>query len=142
MSGSVSGQLPIFEKVIDIGHWGRTVHKESVQDYAQVMDLHLPKRQCVLRLCDRLYQYTQGVTLARADEINSRIKWNNLLQQILKTIDAPHQKEFTRFSKDALEFIKIMPAIKSHLDIDRRAPSDWDLAFHLYSSLHYFYQQL
>ena len=138
ISQRVVGQLPIYEQVIDLGPWGRTEHKEKIQDYAQVVDLHLPQRQIILRLCDRLYQYTQGIALARADEINSRIKWNNLLQQISKATDAPHQKEFARFSKDALEFIRILPVIESHLEIDRRAPSDWDLAFHLYSSLHYF----
>ena len=136
----VSGQLPIFEQVIDLGHWGRTVHKEKVQDYVQVVDLHLPKRKIVLRLCDRLYHYTEGVALADASEVNSRIKWNNLLQQLSSATNSPHQKEFTRFSKDALEFISILPTIEPCLDIDRRAPSHWDQAFHLYSSIHYFSQ--
>ncbi|MEM9087243.1 MAG: tetratricopeptide repeat protein, partial [Cyanobacteria bacterium P01_F01_bin.53] len=29
VSQRVSGQLPIFEQVVDIGNWGKTVHKES-----------------------------------------------------------------------------------------------------------------
>ncbi|MEL6816382.1 MAG: tetratricopeptide repeat protein [Cyanobacteria bacterium J06598_3] len=50
VSGRVSGQLPIFEQVVDIGNWGKTVHKEKVQDYVQVVDLHIQGRQIVLRL--------------------------------------------------------------------------------------------
>ena len=138
VSQRVSAQLPIFEQVIDLGNWGRTVHKEKVQDYAQVADLHLPKRKMVLRLCDRLYQYTEGAALAEASEINSRIKWNNLLKQISSAVKVAHYNDFTRFGKDALEFIKILPAIKPNLDIDRRAPSHWDQTFHLYSGIYYF----
>lgn len=134
----VSGQLPIFEQVIDIGHWGRTVHKEKVQDFVQVTDLHLPKRKIVLRVCDRVYQYTEGAALGNKSEVNSRIRWNNLTQQLAQAIKAPHQNKFTRFSKSALEFITILPTINPNLDIDRRAPSDWDQTFHLYSSIHYF----
>ncbi|MFK8186477.1 MAG: tetratricopeptide repeat protein [Phormidesmis sp.] len=138
VSGKVSGQLPIFEQVADIGNWGKTVHKEKVQDYAQVMDLHLPKRKIVLRLCDRLYQYTEGTALADTSEVNSRIKWNNLLKQISQSVKSPHYNEFKRFGKDALEFIRILPVIEPNLDIARREPSHWDQVFHLYSSIYYF----
>ncbi|MEM6451107.1 MAG: tetratricopeptide repeat protein [Cyanobacteria bacterium P01_D01_bin.105] len=142
VSGQVSAQLPIFEQVVDIGNWGKTVHKEKVQDYAQVIDFHLPKRKIVVRLCDRLYQYTEGTKLASAFEVNSRIKWNNLLEQLSNVIDkankVPHYNEFTRFGKGALEFIKILPIIEPNLDIDRRAPSHWDPVFHLYSGIYFF----
>jgi len=143
VSRQVRGQLPIFEQVADLGSWGRTVHKEKVQDFVQVSDLHLPKREIVLRLCDRTYQYTEGTALAQGAEINSRIKWNNLLKQLSDSLsvprrDIPHHNGFTRFGKDALEFIKILPVIHPNLDIDRRAPSDWDAIFHVYSSIYYF----
>jgi len=138
----VSGQLPIFEQVVDLGHWGRTVHKEKVQDYAQVVDLHLPGRGIVLRLCDRLYQYQQGVQLTDANEKNSRIQWNHLLGKInTATHGIPARNDFSRFGKSALEFINLLPAIHPNLDIVRRAPSDWDLAFHLYSALCFFNKQ-
>ncbi|KPQ35712.1 MAG: hypothetical protein HLUCCA11_09095 [Phormidesmis priestleyi Ana] len=134
----VSGQLPIFEQVADIGHWGRTVHQEKVQDYIQVIDFHLKERQIVLRLCDRLYQYQKGVSLTQQSELNSRILWNHLQAHLQQSIKASHQNDFSRFSKGALEFIDILPPIHPYLDIDRRAPSHWDQAFHLYSGLCYF----
>ena len=137
VSQRVMGQLPIFEQVVDLGPWGKTKHKEQVQDYAQVVDFHLPQRQIILRLCDRFYKYQQGVAIAPQPEINSRILWNQMLSQISSATNSPQPNEFTRFGKGALEFIKLLPAIESNLDIDRRAPSDWDIAFHLYSSLCY-----
>lgn len=136
VSQRVSGQLPIFEQVVDIGNWGKTIHKEQVQDYAHVVDLHIPGRQIVLRLCDRLYQYQKGISLVE-NELNSRIQWNRLLTQLNQLIKAPHHSDFTRFGKSALEFVSLLPPIYPNLDIDRRAPSPWDQAFHIYSSLCY-----
>ncbi|MGD1866318.1 MAG: hypothetical protein ACFB0D_17345 [Phormidesmis sp.] len=133
----VRGRLPIFEQVVDLGNWGRTVHKEKVQDYAQVVDLHLHKREIMLRVCDRFYQYQKGIALGQDNEINSRIKWNKLIATISSSTKAPCKDDFSRFSKSTLEFINLLPAIQPNLDIDRRTPSDWDLAFHLYSSLCY-----
>jgi len=163
VSQQVRGQLPIFEQVIDLGNRGRTVHKEKVQDYAQVVDLHLPEREIVLRVCDRTYQYQKGVSLTSSAEINSRIQWNQLTTSIQSAINQSAIKQsainqpaidqsatepvkpssmghsdFTHFGKSALEFVNLLPVIYPNLDIDRRAPSDWDLAFHLYSSLSYF----
>lgn len=137
VSQRVSGQLPIFEQVVDLGNWGKTIHKEKIQDYAQVVDLHLAGRQIVLRLCDRLYQYQKGIDLVKGTELNSRIQWNQLLSTLESAIKAPQRSDFKRFGKGALEFINILPFIHPNLDIDRRAPSHWDLAFHLYSSLCY-----
>jgi len=136
-SQRVIGQLPIFEQVVDLGPWGKTKHKEQVQDYAQVVDFHLPQRQIVLRLCDRLYKYQQGIAIATQLEINSRILWNQMLANISASTPSPQHAEFTRFGKGALEFISLLPVIAPNLDIDRRAPSNWDVAFHLYSSLCY-----
>lgn len=133
----VNGQLPIFEQVVDLSSWGKIKHKEQVQDYAQVIDFHLPGRQIMLRLCDRLYKYQQGMAIAPQPEINSRILWNQLTKKISAASTSPQHSEFTRFGKGALEFIKILPPVKPNLDIDRRAPSDWDVAFHLYSGLCY-----
>ncbi|MEL6939408.1 MAG: hypothetical protein AAFO84_09465 [Cyanobacteria bacterium J06598_1] len=133
----VRGQLPIFEQVVDLGNWGRTVHKEKVQDYAQVVDLHLPGREIVLRACDRFYQYKKGPALSPAHETNSRIRWNQLIKAFSESTQAPCQDDFSRFGKSTLEFINLLPTVHPYLDIDRRAPSDWDLTFHLYSSLCY-----
>lgn len=138
----VRGQLPIFEQVIDLGNRGRLVHKEKVQDYAQVVDLHLPGRQIVLRQCDRLYKYAKSTALGNNNELNSRIQWNTLQTKIHEQVTQPGtdtlQDDFSRFGKGCLEFINLLPFIPANLDIVRRAPSDWDLAFHLYSSLCFF----
>ena len=138
ISQQVVGQLPIFEQVVDLGPWGKTKHKEQIQDYAQVRDFHLLGRQIVLRLCDRLYKYQEGTPLSAQLEINSRILWNQLLAKVDAATKNPQHNEFTRFGEGALEFIRILPSISPNLDIDRRAPSDWDIAFHLYSGLCYF----
>ena len=138
VSRLVSGQLPVFEQVVDIGNWGRTVHKEKVQDYVQVVDLHLPGREIVVRVCDRLYQYQKSISLTERIELNSRIQWNRLLAQLNQSISGPHYSDFTRFGKGALEFIPLLSPIHPNLNVDRRAPSTWDQAFHLYSSLCYF----
>ncbi|MEB3274376.1 MAG: hypothetical protein VKJ85_11380 [Prochlorothrix sp.] len=54
----VEGSLPLFESVVDKGYWGlSTVRKEKTQDYAQVIDLHLPDRGCIVRFCDRTYHF-------------------------------------------------------------------------------------
>lgn len=137
----IKGQLPIFEKVVDLGPRGRTLHKEQVQDYAQVFDLHLPGRKIVVRLCDRLYQYKKGVSLSQTPELNSRILWNQLLTNLSKAADTCYRDNFNQFSKSASEFINLLPAIPTNLDIDRRAPSEWDIIFHLYSSLCYLQRQ-
>jgi hypothetical protein len=143
---SVSAQLPIFEQVVDIGNWGKTVHKERVQDYTQVIDFHLKEREIVVRLCDRLYQYKKGTALSQqhgtssqASSLNSRIQWNQLLQRLNSALSSPQHNDFTQFGKPALEFIPLLPPIPANLDIDRRAPSHWDQAFHLYSGLCYFH---
>ena len=137
ISQRVVGQLPIYEQVIDLGPWGRTEHKEKIQDYAQVVDLHLPQRQIILRLCDRLYCYRQSTSLSEQPEINSRILWNQLLKRLSSATKSLQHKDFTRFGKGALEFVNLLPNIEPNLDIDRRAPSHWDVVFHLYSSLCY-----
>ncbi len=137
----VSGQLPIFEQVVDLGNWGKIIHKEKVQDYAQIVDLHLSDRKIVLRLCDRLYQYQKGISLTPPSELNSRIQWNQLLMRLNQSLKGLPQDQFSHFGQAALEFIPLLPPIAAHLDLDRRAPSDWDLAFHLYSSLYYLNKQ-
>ncbi len=102
VSQRVDGQLPIFEQVTDLGPWGKTVHKEKVQDYAQVIDFHLPSRQIVLRVCDRLYHYQKGIALTEPNELNSRIRWNQLLTQFSQPTPALPPSDFTRFGKSAL----------------------------------------
>ncbi|MEM8805284.1 MAG: tetratricopeptide repeat protein [Cyanobacteria bacterium P01_G01_bin.38] len=138
----VSGQLPIFEQVADIGPWGKPMRKEQTQDYAQVFDLHLHGREIVLRLCDRTYEFQKSVALMpeRPNDLiqrTTRIRWNALLQHIHSVVTSPLDSDFKHFGQGALEFIDLLPYINPHLEIDRRAPSNWDPAFHLYSVLRF-----
>ncbi|MEO0456842.1 MAG: tetratricopeptide repeat protein [Cyanobacteria bacterium P01_A01_bin.114] len=138
----IGGQLPIFEQVADIGPWGKPMRKEQTQDYAQLLDLHLHDRKIVLRLCDRTYEFQKSVALmpnSPSDLIQrtTRIRWNALLQHIHSAVTGPLDSDFKHFGQGALEFIDLLPYIHPHLEIDRRAPSNWDPAFHLYSALRF-----
>ncbi|MEO0541204.1 MAG: tetratricopeptide repeat protein [Cyanobacteria bacterium P01_A01_bin.105] len=134
----VQGQLPIFEQVADLGPWGKPKRKEKTQDYVQVLDLHLSQRGIVLRLCDRTYEFTKGTRLlpdTAPQQSSTRLQWNALLQTINSAVQGPCFNQFTSFGQGALEFIELLPYVNPYLDIDRRAPTHWDPAFHLYSSL-------
>ncbi|MBE9076882.1 tetratricopeptide repeat protein [Romeria aff. gracilis LEGE 07310] len=143
VSQRLSGQVPFFEQVADIGPWGKPLHKEKTQDYVQLLDLHLEKRQIILRLCDRTYLYAKAATPVPTAQngnrlnlkLSSRIQWNYLLQHIHQTVMTPLHTDFTPFGTGALEFFKILPSIEAHLSISRRASSEWDQAFQLYSGL-------
>lgn len=134
----VVGQLPIFEQVADLGPWGKAKRREQTQDYVQVLDLHLHQRQLILRVCDRTYEFTKSAALLPDQPIQqttTRLQWNALLTHIQKYVTSLAFSDFTSFGRGALEFIDLLPYINAHLDIDRRAPTNWDPAFHLYSAL-------
>lgn len=140
----VRGQLPIFEQVVDLGPWGKLKRKEQTQDYAQVIDLHLPGRQIILRCCDRNYEFSKSLdllaesdqqTVVTKQQISTRTKWNALLQSIQQTVAGPIHNEFKVFGEGALEFIDLLPYLNPNLDLNRRSPSNWDQAFHLYSTI-------
>lgn len=139
----VIGQVPVFESVVDLGPRGHLQRKEVTQDYAEIIDLHLHSRNCVLRLCDRTYTYRQSVSFIpqKAEEpsaqIISRVAWDALKQLLSQKVSGSSWSDFSGFGKTALEFITLLPSIPTHLDLMRRAPSSWDQAFHLYSSLHF-----
>lgn len=133
----VRAQLPVFEEVTDKTGWGKTKRKELVQDYAQVIDLHIHGRKIILRMCDRTYEFRNSVALV-PDQTNltsTRIRWNGLLEYINRATNCPVQEDFTNFGQGALEMIPLMPYIKVYLDLNRRKPSDWDTAFQIYSTL-------
>jgi hypothetical protein len=139
----VLGQLPIFEEVADIGPWGKPFRKEQTQDYVQIRDLHLHKRQIILRICDRTYQFAQSVALLyqptnghrHVRPLSTREQWNSLLSHFETAPGGTKYNDFTAFGQGALEFIDLLPYLNPQLDIDRRRPSHWDSAFHLYSAL-------
>lgn len=139
---AVFGLIPLFESVVDRGPWGKLERKEKTQDYAEVLDLHFHGRRCILRLCDRAYQFRHGNPLAATPpgsnpSPSARPLWNDLLTHIQQQITGPIYREFTSFGEGALEFIDLMPSLPHQVPLSRRQESPWDPAFHLYSGLRF-----
>jgi hypothetical protein len=142
VSQIVVGSLPLFESVLDRDPWGKLERKEKTQDYAEVIDLHLHRRNCMLRLCDRAYQFKHGNPLPdlapkSQSGPSTRLQWNALSAHIRDQISGPVQSGFTNFGEGALEFIDLMPFFEPHMPLVRRKDSPWDATFHLYSGLHF-----
>jgi hypothetical protein len=60
----VEGLLPMFIEIMDYSPHRRKDqfrHREIRQDYAQICDLHIPSRNCILRISDQSYEFQQGV---------------------------------------------------------------------------------
>jgi len=99
----VEGRLPIFESV---DARGRPQRQEKFQDYVQVCDLHLPGRQCLLRLCNINYQFDEGVTLTPGarQQLTNRLKWNNLIDLLNNQLpQTPIWSDFTSFGEMVLQ---------------------------------------
>jgi hypothetical protein len=143
VTNRVEGRLPVFEDVVDVGAYNKLKRKEQTQDYAQVIDLHLPQRGCILRFCDWSYQFQQGVRFdADSDEMLSgapattRIRWNKLVYFLDDRLSAvPVWSDFTIFAETALEHLGMVKGFQTHIDLFRKAPTQWDAAFQLYSGL-------
>lgn len=143
VNNRVIGALPMFEDVVDLGPWNKLKRREETQDYVQMMDLHLPERKCILRFCDRTYQFHQGVEFATGmvtenplSQSSNRIKWNRMLSFFRTAL--PHSeewKDFTPFAETALDHLDLIYDLKSHINLFRKEPTNWDPAFQLYSSL-------
>lgn len=137
------GSLPIYESVVDLGPWGKLQRKEATQDYAEVVDWHLHGRGCILRFCDRTYRYREAVPLPNrwASPSDSPLiaasTWKALKTWFEQAIQPTPHRDFTGFGESALDFIDLLPEFKNHIDLSRPAPSPWDAAFHLYSSLRF-----
>jgi hypothetical protein len=139
----VEGRLPIFEDVLDTDARNQLTRKEKTQDYAQVIDLHLPQRNCMLRFCDWNYQFQQGVIFAASQDgelpiaqSTSRIRWNQLIYFLDEHLSTtPVWTEFPAFAETAIEHLALVKDLPSHIDLFRKAPSKWDPAFQLYSGL-------
>lgn len=144
VSAQVIGRLPIFEDVIDVGAWNRLKHKEQTLDYAQMYDLHLPERNCILRFCDNTYQFRQGMVFNQPHtngygetiQGTNRLNWTRLLKVMQHRLShATVWDDFTTFAETALEHLDLVSPLKSHIDLIRKAESNWDPAFQLYSSM-------
>jgi hypothetical protein len=161
VSQRVEGSLPIFIDVMDYSPNRRNEefrHKEITQDYAQICDLHIPSRNCILRICDQSYEFQQGIdftkTLAdiptsvnptnqKSRSQNSRqippsttrINWNHLLEMLDQQLDVTVWSEFTPFAETVLDYTNMLSNIDAHIEIDRKSDTPWDSAFQLYSGL-------
>jgi tetratricopeptide (TPR) repeat protein len=144
----VEGQLPIFEEVVDRDPRGKLQRKEKTQDHSQFCDLHLAKQNCILRLYDTAYQFTQGIALGHQPQrdqpqteqshqsLTSWANWRLLSQMISQKL--PQQtvwSDFEFFAENALDHPDLLAKLPSHINLFRREESDWDPAFQLYSSV-------
>jgi tetratricopeptide (TPR) repeat protein len=142
VSQVVVGSLPLFESVLDRDPWGKLQRKEKIQDYAELIDLQFHGRNCLLRLCDRSYQFKHGNVLPDVAPRHdsgpaTRLQWNALLSHIRQQVSGPIQSGFTKFGEGALEFIDLMSVFEHHIPLVRPKETPWDATFHLYSSLNF-----
>ncbi|MEB3174768.1 MAG: hypothetical protein VKN60_06225 [Cyanobacteriota bacterium] len=141
VSQRVEGLLPIFEECVHLDRKGKIERKTQILDYAKVCDLHLKKRRQILRFCDQTYEYDWGVSLLAAErrreqEGTSYEQWGRLLQIFRDhCLDTPLWSEFQPFAETALDFPELLKLIDPCLHFLRREETEWDQAFHLYSSL-------
>ncbi len=146
----VEGLLPLFDEVVDRGPRGQLQRKTQILDYVQVCDLHLPGRNTILRMCDRNYQFQQGMALAHnpsqgqhrqrqapsRQQATTRNSWNNLLDLLNQKLpQIPVWSEFKTFAETAMDFREMLGHLPSHIDLFRREETFWDPAFQLYSGL-------
>jgi hypothetical protein len=138
----VEGQLPIFEEVLERDSRGKIKRKEQTQDYSHFWDLHLPKHNCILRLSDATYQFTQGVSLSSPssalplEHSTAWANWRQLIHMIEQhLVHKTMGSDFNTFAETALDHPDLLAKIPHHLHLFRREDSDWDPAFQLYSTL-------
>ena len=137
ITAQVRGLLPIFEEVIDFNARGQLKRKTQTQDYFHFCDLHLPNRNCILRLYDNGYKFHKGVAIFPKSSQNTiRINWNHLLDYLNSNLtQVKIWSEFTNFGQTILDQIEVLQHITSHINLVRKENSNWDCAFHLYSCL-------
>ncbi len=139
----VNGLLPIFEDVVDLDARGKLQRKSKTQDHAQICDLHLPQKNCLLRFYDSGYQFQQGINLApnsgAEDFLDQRTSWTNWqhLSQFLAQQLAQVQiwQDFQAFAETAIDHSDLLNQVNPQINLFRRSASHWDPAFHLYSCL-------
>jgi hypothetical protein len=137
----VVGQLPIYESVVDLDVRGKLKRKDTTQDYGEVIDWHLPRRGCVLRLCDRTYRYRDAAPLPPTDPwptpLIAATAWKAMKRHFEDCIAPSPRLDFSGFGESALDFMELLPPFDPQIDVRRSRPSAWDSAFHLYSALRF-----
>lgn len=142
VSQRVQGLLPVFEQVLDQGPWGKLKRKEATNDYVQMCDLHLPERGCLLRFCDRTYQFQNGLKFepasgsVSAGQTTNRLNWNQFVSFLDRQVPrAAIWSNFTGFAQTTIDHLPALNRLTSHIDLFRGTKTHWDPAFQLYSSL-------
>ncbi len=134
VSQRVEGLLPIFEEVEEMDVRRQYQTKTKILDYTHVYDLHLPKKNSIVRLCDRNYQFKQGVALA--DNTTARQNWYNLRHLLEQQLSQTSLwSDFKIFAETATDFSQMLQHLKPHLNLGRSQQTTWDTAFQLYSCL-------
>lgn len=139
----VMGRVPLFESVVTMDARRRLKRKTQTQDYVPFYDLHLPSKRCILRLCERNYEFNRGMSLTpptrspiERDTVSQ--SWRYLTEHLspfLSTI--PTWSEFDTFAPSALDCREFLGQVEAGINLERRIPSLWDAAFHLYSAAAY-----
>jgi tetratricopeptide (TPR) repeat protein len=137
VTAQVQGLLPIFEQVVDLNPRGKLQRKTQTQDYFHFCDLHIPGRNCILRVYDNGYKFHKGVAISPQTSQNTiRINWNNLLAFLnTKLPQVKIWSDFNPFALTILDQTDVLQQIKSNIYLFRREKTNWDAAFGLYSSL-------
>lgn len=143
VSQRVEGLLPIFEEVTEQGAWGKPQRKQKTLDYVHMWDLHLPKRHCIVRLCDSTYQFQSGVTVAPPPSqtkslapTTTRINWNSLIDLLKQQLpETQVWSDFTTFAETTADHLPSLERIHPHIELERKESTFWDAAFQLYSTL-------
>ncbi|MGK7929629.1 MAG: tetratricopeptide repeat protein [Spirulina sp.] len=142
----ITGRIPLFESVVVLDARRNLKRKTQKQDSVPFCDLHLPRRNSILRFCDRTYQFQQGITfeakptsLPLGEQETISKNWH-YLTEFLEThlADRPIRDNFSIFAETAIDFRETLDRMESRIDLERRHPSLWDPAFQLYSGLHFF----
>ena len=137
----VQGRVPIFEQISFKDARGKKRWKTEVLDYVQFCDLHLPKRQTILRLCDQQYCFQQSSHLTAKIQKGETLRrnWGELLNYLdCQLPNLPCWNDFTPFGEGAIAFPQMLKRISPHIHLKRRYESSWDGAFQLYSALVFF----
>jgi hypothetical protein len=141
----VDGGLPIFENVVDtdiLREGTRRLKKTETLDYIRVCDLHLPQRNCILRFCDRTYDFQSGVELIDANnlnQLNTRILWNRLINLFGECVpQLTVWQDFSPFMESALVSQFLVQQFDAGLHFYDQTDTLWASAFHLYSGLAYY----
>jgi hypothetical protein len=141
VSQRVEGLLPLLEEYQEFNTRGQTQRKTKTLDYAQVCDLHLPKKKLILRLCDQHYGFQKGIVFSERQQSKSepttlRDNWNQMMQYVkAQSPDVPVLSDFTPFAETALEFAEPLRQMSPQVNILRTDETPWDAAFELYSGL-------